>query len=90
MLSSSVPLLLTANLTFLCLQFHRSSHLGCGAVEMMHPLGGLVYRSMKMDAFRGVVEGRAGTANFVRLVRASFVAAHLSDIGEKALVLPKK
>ena len=90
MLSLSVPLLLTANLTFLCLQFHRSSHLGCGAVEMMHPLGGLVYRSMKMDAFRGVVEGRAGTANFVRLVRASFVAAHLSDIGEKTLVLPKK
>lgn len=76
--------------TFLSSNASSSSHLGCGAVEMMHPLGGLVYRSIKMDVFRGVVEGRAGIANFIRLARASFVAGHLLDIGEKKLILPSK
>ena len=76
--------------TFLSSNASSSSQLGCGAVEMMHPLGGLVYRAMKMDVFRGVVEGRAGIANFLRLARASFVAAHLSDIGERTLVLPRR
>ncbi|KAL7555739.1 hypothetical protein ACA910_002244 [Epithemia clementina (nom. ined.)] len=76
--------------TFLSSNASSSSLLGCGAVEMMHPLGGLTYRAMKMDVFRGVVEGRAGISNFLRLARASFVAAHLADIGQKTLVLPKR
>ena len=76
--------------TYLSSNASSSSQLGCGAVEMMHPLGGLVYRAMKIDVFRAVVEGRAGIANFLRLARATFVAAHLSDIGEKTLVLPKR
>ena len=57
-------------------------------MELLHPIGGLVYRALKADALRGVIEGRAGVANFLRLIRAAFVAAHLDDIGEKELKLP--
>jgi hypothetical protein len=57
---------------------------------MMHPISGLVYQSLKASAFRGIVEGRAGIANFVRLVRAAFIAAHLGDLGEKELKLPQR
>jgi hypothetical protein len=78
------------SLTFLSSNAASSSDLGCGAVELLHPIGGLVYRSLKCDVFRAVVEGRAGVANFIRLVRAAFIAAHLEDIGEKELNLPKR
>ena len=49
-----------------------------------------MYRTLKCELFRGVVEGRAGVANFIRLVRAAFVAAHLEDLGEKELLLPNR
>jgi hypothetical protein len=75
------------SLTFLSSNATTSSDLGCGAVEMQHPVGGLVYRSLKSDVFRGIVEGRAGVANFVRLVRVAFIAAHLEDVGESELRL---
>jgi hypothetical protein len=77
-------------LTFLSSNATSSSDLGCGALELQHPVGGLVYRSLKCDIFRGVVEGRAGVANFIRLIRAAFIAAHLEDIGEKELKLPAR
>jgi hypothetical protein len=50
----------------------------------------LVYRSLKSEVFRSIVEGRAGVANFLRLIRAAFLAAHLGDIGEKELRLPSR
>jgi hypothetical protein len=65
------------SLTFLSSNASSSSDLGCGALELFHPMGGLVYRTLKTEIFRGVVEGRAGVANLLRLMRASFVAAHL-------------
>jgi hypothetical protein len=65
------------SLTFLSSNATSSSDLGCGALELFHPIGGLVYRTLKTEIFRSVVEGRAGVANLLRLVRASFVAAHL-------------
>lgn len=34
------------------------------------------------------MEGRAGVANFIRLVRAAFIASHLDDMGEKELKMP--
>lgn len=77
------------SLTFLSSNATSSSDLGCGVVELLHPVGGLVYRALKSELFRGVVEGRAGVANFIRLVRAAFIAAHLDDIGETELKLPK-
>jgi hypothetical protein len=76
------------SMTFLSSNASSSSDLGCGAVEMMHPVGGLPYRTLKADIFRGIVEGRAGVANFLRLVRAIFISAHLEDIGETELRLP--
>lgn len=78
------------SLTFLSSNATSSSLLGCGAVELMHPVSGLVYQNLKTSAFQGIVEGRAGIANFVRLIRAAFIAAHLSDLGEKELKLPQR
>lgn len=78
------------SLTFFSSNATSSSDLGCGAMELLHPVGGLVYRTLKSELFRGVVEGRAGVANFIRLVRAAFIAAHLEDMGEKELKLPKR
>lgn len=77
------------SLTFLSSNATSSSDLGCGAVELLHSVGGLVYRTLKCELFRSVVEGRAGVANFIRLVRAAFIAAHLEDMGEAELLLPK-
>lgn len=78
------------SLTFLSSNASSSSDLGCGAVDMMHPIGGLVYRRVKSDVLRGVVEGRAGIANFIRVVRAAFMASYLDDIGHTELTLPTR
>jgi hypothetical protein len=78
------------SLSFLSSNATSSSDIGCGAVDLVHPIGGLVYRSLKCELFRGVVEGRAGIANFLRLIRAAFIASHLEDLGEKELKLPQK
>lgn len=59
-------------------------------MELQHPVGGLVYRVLKSEIFRSIVEGRAGVANFIRLLRAAFLAAHLADIGERELQLPTR
>jgi hypothetical protein len=76
------------SLSFLSSNATSSSDLGCGAVELVHPTGGLPYRTLKSDLLRRVVEGRAGIANFIRLVRAAFIAAHLDDSGMKELKYP--
>ena len=76
------------SLSFLSSNANSSSNLGCGALELQHPIGGLPYRALKGDLVRRVVEGRAGIANFVRLVRATFVAAHLADMGKQELKYP--
>jgi hypothetical protein len=73
------------SLSFLSSNATSSTDLGCGALDLVHPVGGLPYRALKGDLFRRVVEGRAGIANFVRLLRAAFVAAHLDDGGKKEL-----
>lgn len=76
------------SLSFLSSNANSSSDLGCGALELVHPTGGLPYRALKGDLVRRVVAGRAGISNFIRLVRAAFIAAHLDDIGEKKLKYP--
>jgi hypothetical protein len=76
------------SLSFLSSNATSSSDLGGGALELVHATGGLVYRSLKCDLLRRVVEGRAGVANFIRLVRAAFIASHLDDTGEKELKMP--
>ncbi|CAJ1903339.1 unnamed protein product [Cylindrotheca closterium] len=75
-------------LSFLSSNATSSAGLGCGALELAHPVGGLPYRALKSDLLRKVIEGRAGIANFIRLVRASFVAAHLDDNGHQSLNYP--
>lgn len=76
------------SLSFLSSNANSSSDLGCGALELMHPIGGLVYRALKADLVRRVIAGRAGISNFIRLVRAAFIAAHLDDMGETELKYP--
>ncbi len=78
------------SLTFLSSNASSSSDLGCGAVDMLHPVGGLPYRAIKSDIFRAIVEARAGISNLTRLIRAAFIAAHLGDVGEKELRLPSR
>jgi hypothetical protein len=63
--------------------------LGCGAVELVHPLGGMVYRYLKCLSLRRIIEGRAGLSNFIRVMRAAFIAATLEDKGETQVKLPK-
>ncbi|CAB9511471.1 Peptidase family M1 [Seminavis robusta] len=75
-------------LSFLSSNATSSSDLGCGSLELVHATGGLVYRSLKTEMLQRVVEGRAGVANFIRLVRAAFIASHLDDVGEKELKMP--
>jgi hypothetical protein len=75
------------SLSFLSTNATSSSESGCGALELVHPVGGVTYRTLKCELLRRVVEGRAGVANFVRLIRASFIAAHLEDIGQTELKL---
>mmetsp|Transcript_24417 Transcript_24417/g.67496 ORF Transcript_24417/g.67496 Transcript_24417/m.67496 type:complete len:1959 (-) Transcript_24417:791-6667(-) len=76
------------SLSYLSSNANSSSALGCGALELQHPIGGLTYRALKGDLVRRVVEGRAGVANFIRLVRATFVAAHLADTGRHEIKYP--
>jgi hypothetical protein len=76
------------SLSFLSSNATSSTELGCGALELSHPIGGLPYRALKGELLRRVVEGRAGIANFIRLVRAAFVAAHLDDNGHLELKYP--
>lgn len=78
-------------LSFLSSNAASSSDLGCGALELVHPVGGhQCYRKVKSEVFRQVLEGRAGLANLIRLVRAAFIAAYLQDIGETELKIPRK
>lgn len=76
------------SLSFLSSNANSSSDLGCGALELVHPTGGLVYRALKTEVVRRVVSGRAGISNFIRLVRAAFIAAHLDDMGQTELKYP--
>ena len=76
--------------TFLSSNSTSSSAIGCGALELVHPVGGVVFRHLKMEVLRRVVEGRAGLNNLVRVIRAAFAAALLEDSGETKLTLPQE
>lgn len=76
--------------TYLSSNSTSSSAVGCGALELMHPVGGIVFRHLKTEVLRRVVEGRAGLSNLVRVIRAAFAAALLEDAGETKLVLPQE
>ena len=76
--------------TFFSSNSTSSSRVGCGAVELMHPIGGRVYRDLKVRSLQKIIEGRCGPANFVRVVRAAFIASLLEDSGAKEVELPKE
>jgi hypothetical protein len=76
--------------TFLSSNSTSSSGIGCGSVELAHPIGGSVYRTLKCKSLRRIIEGRAGLSNFIRVVRAAFIAAILDDKGEKSVDLREK
>ncbi len=74
--------------TFLTSNSSSSSKVGCGAVELMHPIGGTVYRDLKCRSLRKIIEGRIGVSNFVRVLRVAFVASILEDKGLTRVELP--
>eukprot|EP00934_Nitzschia_sp_Nitz4_P008327 Nitzschia sp. Nitz4//scaffold39_size137210//1884//7601//NITZ4_003182-RA/size137210-processed-gene-0.81-mRNA-1//1//CDS//3329550332//8317//frame0 len=76
------------SLAFLTSNANSSAFLGCGALELVHPTGGLPYRALKAGVVRRIISARAGISNFIRLVRAAFIASHLHDSGEKKLKYP--
>jgi hypothetical protein len=73
--------------TFLSSNSSSSTALGCGAVELVHPSGGIAYRYFKCQSIRRIVESRCGTSNFVRVLRAVFIASLLKDLGENKIEL---
>jgi len=75
--------------TFLSHNSASSSSLGCGALDMMHPMGGQMYRAIKAVLLNRVYEGRAGISHFTRVVRAAFLASFLRDVGVDQLELPE-
>ncbi len=74
--------------TFLSSSSTSSSAIGCGALELVHPIGGMVYRTLKCRSLRRIIEGRAGLSNFIRVIRAAFIAAILHDNGVTHVDLP--
>lgn len=76
--------------TFFSSNSTSSSRVGCGAVELMHPVGGRVYRDLKVRSLQKIIEGRCGPANFVRVIRAAFIASLLEDSGAKEVEMPRE
>ena len=73
--------------TFLTSNSVSSSRVGCGAVELMHPVGGTVFRYTKCRSLVRVIEGRVGVSNFVRVIRAAVIASMLEDKGASEVSL---
>jgi hypothetical protein len=78
------------SLSFLSSTASSSTELGCGAVELAHPVGGLLYRCLKAQLLARITEARAGLANLIRVIRAGFIAGHLGDLGETRLQWQEK
>ena len=76
------------SVTFLSHNSASSTALGCGALDFVHPMGGLMYQAVKTILLNKVYEGRAGITHLTRVVRASFIASFLRDVGITNLELP--
>ena len=70
------------SMTYLSSNSCSSTYVGCGSVDLLHPIGGLFYRTVKSDLFARIVESRSGMANFVRVIRCCFIATIFSDQGK--------
>jgi len=62
-----------------------SSSLGCGVTDFLHPIGGLSYRAIKAELLSQSIASRAGLENFIRVIRACFLATMLMDDGKTSL-----
>lgn len=78
------------SMSFLTSNSTSSSKVGCGAVELLHPVGGVVYRHLKSKSLSKIIEGRSGLSNFIRVVRAAFIAGILEDKGATQVDLPSE
>jgi hypothetical protein len=74
---------------FLCHNSALSTFLGCGALDLVHPMGGQMYQATKALLLARVYEGRCGISHFIRVVRAVFVASFLRDNGVSQQKLPE-
>ena len=73
--------------TFFSNNSSSSTALGCGALELSHPMGGQMYRAVKNILFNRICESRASVSHYIRVVRAAFTASFLRDSGITQLAL---
>ncbi|KAL7553517.1 hypothetical protein ACHAWF_016790, partial [Thalassiosira exigua] len=76
--------------SFLSHNSASSTSLGCGALDLVHPMGGQTYRAAKAVLLNRVYEGRASVSHYARVVRAAFIASFLRDSGVSQLTLPEE
>jgi len=76
------------SLSFLSSNSCSSSSVGCGSTDLLHPIGGEVFRSLKCEVLTQAISARAGLANFIRFMRVCFIATMLIDAGKSHLELP--
>ena len=76
--------------TFFSNNSATSTALGCGAVELAHPMGGQMYRAVKTILLNRIYESRASVPHYTRVIRAAFTASFLKDSGVTQLVLDQK
>lgn len=74
------------SLTFLSSNSCNSTTLGCGSVELLHPVGGSVYRHLKASCVARACSARAGTQTFIKAMRACFYAGVLAEFDEESTV----
>lgn len=77
-------------LTYLSSNACRSSGVGCGALDLLHPVNGMLYRTVKSAAVARVVGARAGVPNLIRVIRACFIATVLADAGKTCVEIPRR
>lgn len=75
------------SVTFFSNNSASSTALGCGALELAHPMGGQMYRSIKMILLNRVFESRASVSHYTRVIRAAFTSSFLRDSGIHRLTL---
>ena len=73
--------------TFFSNNSSASTALGCGALELVHPMGGQMYRSAKTVLLNRICESRASMSHYTRVIRAAFTASFLRDSGITKLAL---
>ena len=72
------------SLSFLSSNSCNSTALGCGCIDLLHPVGGIVYRHLKSPCVARTYSARAGAETFIKAMRACFYAGILAEFDEES------